>query len=143
MGEQMAKGDRVGLVAASPQEFLVLALEQASDGVVQGHPALLHQPERGRGDERLGHARDPEPRPGLQRPVATQLLDAGGHLEVDPEPRREDVQQSPRHLRPRRQIGVDQRLEPFLVAHAAKGAKPVQGRTCSRAAPIRNAVTSS
>ena len=81
--------------------------------------------------------------PGCNEPVATQLLDAGGHLEVDPEPRREDVQQSPRHLRPRRQIGVDQRLEPFLVAHAAKGAKPVQGRTCSRAAPIRNAVTSS
>src|SRR6185295_15825732 len=83
-----------------------------------------------------------EPRSRLQRAVA-ELLHAGGDLEADVQPRREHVQQAAGHVGPRRDIGVDQRLEPLVDAHAANGASPVHGRTCSNAAPIRNAVTSS
>ena len=64
-----------------------------------------------------------------------------GDLDVDIG--RQHAQQRRRHGRPRRYLGVHERLQTISEAHAGEGANPVHGRTRSSAAPIRNAVTSS
>jgi hypothetical protein len=58
--EQMADVDRVGVVAAAAKQFDRGRCEMVGDRVVEAEAALLDEPQRGGGGERLRDARDPE-----------------------------------------------------------------------------------
>ena len=62
--EELPEGDAVEVVAVGGEEGGGLGREQRGDRLVEAQRALLDEPERGRGDERLGDARDAERRVG-------------------------------------------------------------------------------
>src|SRR6185436_12114370 len=76
--------------------------------------AVLHQPERRRGDERLRHARDPEPRAGREWLRGLEVRDAGSDLDVDAGSGRDHMQQPGRHRRPAFEVALAQRAETIL-----------------------------
>jgi hypothetical protein len=115
--QEMPQGDRGGVVPAAAKEIVVLALEHDVERRVEREPVVLDQPERGRGDERLGDARDPEPSARPQRLAGREVGGAGRDLDVDAEARRQDVKQARRHRRPGGQVALDQVLECRLELH--------------------------
>ena len=92
------------------------------DRLVQIEQPLFVEPERRRGDEGLGHARDPESAAGRERFPRGAVGDTGGDLLVDPPT--EDMQQVSGYLRIALDVAVDDPLQQRAHRPDLSGAAP-------------------
>lgn len=99
MHQQLADVDRLGVVAAAPQQRDRRRCQMLGDRVVEPEPALLDEPQDRSRRERLRHARDPETGAGIEHGVRAERTVA--RAPRPPNVRRDDRERDPRVCRVR------------------------------------------